>query len=57
MKHTFIHLGCEVKIAGNDVTIYRQDGGIDKIKLKVISDQDTAEEFIKDYIALTIVKQ
>jgi hypothetical protein len=57
MKHTFIHLGCEVKIAGNDVTIYRQDGGIDKIKLKLIHDQDTAEEFIKDYITLSIVKQ
>jgi hypothetical protein len=57
MKHTFIHLGCEVQIAGNDVTIYRQDGGIDKIKLKLIHDQDTAEEFIKDYITLAIVKQ
>jgi hypothetical protein len=57
MKHTFIYLGCEVKIAGNDVTIYRHDGGLDKIKLKVISDQDTAEEFIKDYITLSIVKQ
>jgi hypothetical protein len=57
MKHTFIHLGCEVKIAGNDVTIYRQDGGIDKIKLKLIHDQDTAEEFVKDYITLSIVKQ
>jgi hypothetical protein len=57
MKHTFIYLGCEVKIAGNDVTIYRQDGGIDKIKLKLTHDQDTAEEFIKDYITLAIVKQ
>ena len=57
MKHTFIHLGCEVKIAGNDVAIYRQDGSLEKLQLKMISDQDTAEEFIKDYIALTIVKQ
>jgi hypothetical protein len=57
MKHTFIHLGCEVNIAGSKVTIYKPDGSLEKITLKVISDHDTAEEFVKDYIALSIVKQ
>lgn len=57
MKHTFIHLGCEVQIAGKKVTIHKPDGSIDTIMLKVISDYDTAEEFIKDYITLSIVKQ
>ena len=57
MKHTFIYLGCEVKIAGSNVTIYKPDGGLEKITLKSIADHDTAEEFVKEYIALSIVKQ
>lgn len=57
MKHTFIHLGCEVKIAGNDVTIYKPDGRIEKLKVRATHNHDTAEEFVKDYIALDIVKQ
>ena len=57
MKHTFIYLGCEVHIAGNNVTIYKPDGSLEKITLKVISDHDTAEEFVKNYITLSIVKQ
>ena len=57
MKHTFIHLGCEVNIADDKVTIYKPDGSLDKITLKVIADHDTAEEFVKEYIAISIVKQ
>jgi hypothetical protein len=57
MKHTFIHLGCEVNIADTKVTICKPDGSIEKFTLKIISDQDTAEEFVKDYITLAIVKQ
>jgi hypothetical protein len=57
MKHTFIHLGCEVQIAGSNVTITKPDGSIERITLRVISDQDTAEEFVKEYITLSIVKQ
>ena len=57
MKHTFIHLGCEVQIADNKVTIHKPDGSIERITLRVISDQDTAEEFVKEYITLSIVKQ
>ena len=55
MKHTFIYLGCEVKIADNNVSIYKPDGGLEKITLKAIADHDTAEEFVKEYIALSIV--
>ena len=57
MKHTFIHLGCEVQIADDKVTITKPDGSIERITLRVISDQDTAEEFVKEYITLSIVKQ
>ena len=57
MKHTFIYLGCEVQIAGNNVTIYKPDGSLEKTHLKVIADHDTAEEFVKEYITLSIVKQ
>jgi hypothetical protein len=57
MKHTFIHLGCEVQIADNKVTITKPDGSIEKFTLKIISDCDTAEEFVREYITLSIVKQ
>lgn len=57
MKHTFIHLGCEVNIADNKVTICKPDGSVEKITLRVITDHDIAEEFVKEYITLSIVKQ
>jgi hypothetical protein len=57
MKHTFIYLGREVKISGSDVSIYNQDGSIDKLTLKPLQDYDSAEDFIKNYITLSIVKQ
>jgi hypothetical protein len=57
MNHTFIHLGCEVKIAGNKVTITKPDGSIENKTLRFAVDHDISEEFIKDYIAITIVKQ
>ena len=57
MKLTFIHLGCEVNIADNKVTIHKPDGSIEKFTLKIISDCDTAEEFVREYITLSIVKQ
>jgi hypothetical protein len=57
MKHTFIYLGCEVKIADNRVSIYRQDGSMERIILHRLPDHDSAEEFVKDYITLSIVKQ
>jgi hypothetical protein len=57
MKHTFIYLGREVKILGSDVSIYNQDGSIDKLTLKPLQDYDSAEDFVKNYITLSIVKQ
>jgi hypothetical protein len=57
MKHTFIHLGCEVNIADTKVTICKPDRSIEKFTLKIISDCDTAEEFVREYLALSIVKQ
>jgi hypothetical protein len=57
MKHTFIYLGCEVKIADNRVSIYRQDGSMERIILHRLPDHDSAEEFVNDYITLSIVKQ
>ena len=57
MKHTFIHLGCEVNIADTKVTICKPDGSVEKFTLKIISDCDTAEEFVREYLALSIVKQ
>jgi hypothetical protein len=57
MKHTFIYLGCEVQIAGNKVTITKPDGSIENKTLRFAIDHDISEEFIKDYITLSIVKQ
>jgi hypothetical protein len=57
MKHTFIYLGHEVKISGNKVTITKPDGSIENKTLRFAIDHDISEEFIKDYITLSIVKQ
>ncbi len=55
MNKKFIHLGCEVSLDGNLVTLRKPDGSRETITLyltKHSKDFDGIEKFVRDYIDL-----
>jgi hypothetical protein len=64
MNKKFIHLGCEVSVIGNAVSIRKPDGSKESVTLyltKHSKDFDTLEQTIRDYIDIrfgdTLVQQ
>lgn len=57
MSKKFIHLGCEVKLDGNQVVIRKPDGSrVEILTLRFIKDYDRAEEFVREYIDLNLAE-
>ena len=55
MNKKFIHLGCEISVDGNLVTIRKPDGSRENATLyltKLSVDFDNIEKFLRDYIDL-----
>lgn len=57
MNKKFIHLGCEVAIDGNQVTIRKPNGAkLEIMTLRFIKDYDRAEKFVREYIDLNLAE-